>query len=57
MSVNGYLTEADVYIPTPQEQLAHIDHEINKCVSKLKSLEEYRRELINRHDLNKVNKP
>lgn len=56
MSVNGYLTEADVYIPTPHEQLAHIDHEINKCVSKLKSLEEYRRELINRHDLNKEKK-
>lgn len=53
MSVNGYLTENDVKMPTPQEQLAHIDHEINKCMTKVKSLEEYRRELINRHNLNK----
>lgn len=53
MSVNGQVTEVPFKAPTPETQLAYIDHELRKIEIKRKSLEESRRELINRYNLNR----
>lgn len=53
MSVNGQVTEIPFKAPTPDQQLAYLDHELRKLDIKRKSLEESRRELINRYNLNR----
>lgn len=53
MSVNGQIPQQCFKEPTTEQQLNFIDHELRKLDIKRKSLEESRRELINRHNLNK----
>lgn len=53
MSVNGNIPKQCFKEPTPEQQLNYIDHELRKLEIKRQSLEESRRELINRHNLNK----
>lgn len=53
MNVNGHIPHQCFSAPTPEQQLNYIDHELRKLDIKRKSLEESRRELINRHNLNR----
>lgn len=54
MSINGSVTHQQLKDKSPEDQLAYLDFEIKKCECKIQSLSEYRRELVNRSDLNKV---
>lgn len=53
MNVNGQMPDIPFKVPSPECQLAYIDHELRKIEIKRQSLEESRRELINRYNLNK----
>lgn len=53
MSANGQTPKQCFKEPTPEQKLNFIDNELRKLEIKRKSLEESRRELINRYNLNK----
>lgn len=53
MSANNKTPKQCFKEPTPEQKLSFIDNELRKLEIKRKSLEESRRELINRYNLNK----